>query len=295
MDVRSGACVLVCGALAFGGVAQTGAVDDRGPLDSPEGVAEGLGGLVGSLAGVAPERREVQLTERAFLQINGLAWRAAHSADFTLGGSREFSAESLELDEPVFGPLGDLALRVNDKYLLRMRGYGLDQQGTSSARSAFTAGGLSVVPGDTIETDFEYLAVEVAAGYSFDPVFSDPSTDIEIRFDAFVGVRVTDIELELQEVGGGQFTGGDTFPAAFGGTTMYMDLPAGWAIEVEGDGMGGDGVVGFGIDARVSLAPHDLFRAEFGFRHVSAEFDTDSEITFDGWTAGLYVGAGLSF
>ena len=228
------------------------------------------------------------------LDVEPLAYRPAAAGDFVLISGSEVDLETLNLDEPTFAPLGKLTFRYDD-IAFRVRGFGLSTDASVTADAPFTAGTLDVVAGDRIEAEFEFITVDATIGYRFRPVFSDPASSTAITFDVFAGARGHHLDLSYTQNGVNTIGADSTYVLAIIGAAIELDLPAGFAIEVEADAGIGPDADGFSIDAAFSYDVTNSVRAQIGFRHHSLDLEDPGGVSWDGWAAGLYVGVGVTF
>lgn len=230
------------------------------------------------------------------ITFEGHAWRAATEGDFSLAGGTVFTDQSLGVDEPVFGALGKLTFRY-DRWAVRVSGFDVQSEGSAQADEAFTAGSLAVARGDALDMEFDYFIVDASVGYRFRIPFDDTTDDVAIWIEPFLGGRVYDLSLDLEQVGVGSTEGSLTAGAILGGAALTFELTDAFFIEVEADGAGGPDALAFQIDAWFAYRPVEFAELGIGFRHVMVELGEESEddLSFDGFTAGLYFGAAFRF
>lgn len=278
----------------------------------PSRVAEASAGQA-SLAALADEAR---WRLRATVGV----WYPSASGDTRFGpaaGAGDLEIQGLlDLDdnEPTFA--GDLALFIEERWLVHLSAFDFATESATSASEPFSVNGTAFAAGTGLASDFGVTGLSAAGGYDFfgniyervHPRGRESGHHIDTRVHLLAAVRGVNVDHRLA-VTGGPTVRFDEWAAAIGGGARVgigigpdfagrhrwdVDLLITYALGGSSDADLAVFDLAFGIHYTIV----DHFALVFGYRHTDIDLDAeDAEqpYRFDGRLAGLFFGAELKF
>ena len=228
-------------------------------------------------------------------------WVPALRGDVSVPNSSSIDVEDIGADENEPAPAGRITFRA-DRWRILFRGFGFSLDETAGAERGFTLGGAAIAAGDRVNTDLSFSSFDAVAGYELFVPLDDKENDVRLAFDVIGGVRITSVDLDLSQQGGGASAAGDNVWALpIIGGRMALDLPRGFGLDltVDGGGLPGDDDA-FTWDVTVAfswMATNNL-GIEIGFRHLDSTLsdgDGPGALEFDAALAGLFGAVVIRF
>jgi len=239
------------------------------------------------------------------VQVEPILWFPSLAGDLKVASRRSFAVDSLDMDDPQLTPAGQVKLRTGAEpgsWWFVFSGFGFGIDGTESAGSSITAGGLDFDRGDRVSYDFELTSFEFTAEYVLPPILNRPDDEVRLGFNIYAGARVYDVDVTIGEPGGDEVGRDNYWFEPILGVRMLMELPRGFAIDLSVDGgwfsSGDDESSSWDLMVAFLWRFHSHGFAEIGFRHFSPYLSTgsgDDEFEFDGRLAGLWASVGFTF
>lgn len=254
------------------------------------------------VASPAAEERQVEI------EIAAGAWLPRLGGSSALGGAELDFADDLDADDLEATPRAELTMRWDD-WRLVADAFSFSTDGAAEwTSSATTFGGVSIGPGDRVETsfDFESFGLELARRVTGSESSRAHGTRGPSRFDlvAFVGARWLGTKQVLESDGEREEIRG-RWTAAYLGVGFELrwspegGLPLGEGLMLDtsaGGGlmMGGDGGTAWLVRASIRWELTERFDLLFGYRLLELDGE-DEDYDLDAGLQGLFVGAAIRF
>jgi opacity protein-like surface antigen len=236
------------------------------------------------------ERQPVPWT----IELAPIVWGAAIEGDFTLGGANEFDARDINADEPSISWGGRALLRAG-KLSLHVEAFHLaNDSDNQTASQTIAANALTIPRGSLVDWEFEFTNFKGAVGYAFEPFVKND--DVTAFLDLYAGFRYADLSWELASPGIGSTSTDNAWAHPLIGARLTLDLPYNFEFGLESDigiqPLGEETSFAWEILVGFQWEPVENVGVRFGFRHISSNFESDSdngdENDFDFFAAGLY-------
>lgn len=221
--------------------------------------------------------------------------------------------EMLELDdsEPIFG--GELTMRIDDFWQVRLSGFDFsaDSIGTFALYREF--GDVTLWPGDRYRASVNLTSAALEVGADLFAVVGSaapnrPSREVDLRFTPRLGLRYAGVDQSLQRIGGNREDLSGDWLAIYGGMEMrlryepdggLLDIPLARALLLEagagiGPALGGDGGSMWQIRAGATIEFTSNVGVMFGYRLVELDVE-DGDWKFDAGLQGLFLAATIRF
>jgi len=257
---------------------------------------------------------------RVRLRATAGAWFPALSGDVRFGAPRsagDLSVDAfldLEDNEPTFA--GDVALFIDERWLVQISAFDFATEATTVASSSFRVNGAAFAAGTALASDFGATSVAASAGYDlfgniyecFNPDGNDTGHHVDLRAHLLAGVRGLNVDHRLA-IGGGPTVAFDEW-----GATLNGGLRIGIAIGPDFAGRNRwdvDFVLTYGLggSSEANLTTLDLalgihytvvdhFALVLGYRQIDFDFDAanaSQPYRYDGRLAGLFFGGEVKF
>lgn len=218
--------------------------------------------------------------------------------------------EYLNLDTPEVRPSGEVHVAA-DRWRLSFFGSQYAQETQFVAERGFSLGDVAIDVGDTVDAEFDFTVVEVAAGYriweaDLDGDSANPAAavDTDLRLYAIGGLRAYDVDFDIREIGGqgARSTTDQFFVEPILGLRGEVDVARDFTIDLQLSGGGYydsdrstsslDIVVGF------QWRPHPNVGVQIGWRQVAYwlhDGDGADEFEYNGRMAGIQGGLVIRF
>ncbi len=258
------------------------------------------------------------------IQLEPAIWFVSPSGKFRLPAEStglrgdKLKIEELNLDAPLVSPFGELNVRTGEngawRFTFSAGDYSSDRRAT--AESNFRLGDITALAGDPLGVSFDFFTAEATLGYlvyqhDFREASEHPENAARFLLStyAFGGVRLYDVDIEVENRAGGSGREGETGTHQFfaepivgvrneleiaGDFTIDLQLSAG-ALPIEDHSS-------YSVDIAVGFMyrPHPNVAAQIGWRQVafwlSDGDDGEAEqFEYNGRLAGLYFGVTLRF
>ncbi len=236
------------------------------------------------------------------LQVEPKIWFPALRGEVTPKGGSTFEAKEVDLDEVHAAPAGEVTLR-GGRWAFTLNGFAINFDGSKRASTAIDGGSFDVGAGDRIKFDVSFSAFKLTGGYSFDPLVRDDDAGVAVWFDAYAGVQVYHLDLDLGPEAGGGLSESKTWAEPLVGIGLNIDLPHGFEVAVTIDaGATLGGGTGFAWDIsprfRWFVMENRNVAVEIGFRHVFADLvegSGDDDFEWNMAAAGLFGSVVIRF
>lgn len=261
---------------------------------------------LGKVGEIAPERGILDWS----LRVQPRVWLGSSAGDLLLpGGSGELSLDTLNLDEAGLRPILKLDFQ-KDRWRITLMGFFVDEESSIAAPFSGSLGGVSFVPGDRLDTSFDYLSIEALGSYEIWRYAGGERNgwpDLESSIDLVGGVRFTSLEVDFaatrDSVGLGSSSARHLFAEPVGGARWTLGLLQRFTLETElniGAFSTGSDHASFSLDLSTQFAyrPTPHLGALFGYRQLLTSFEDGSgadAFEYTGATAGMYFGVELRF
>ncbi len=238
------------------------------------------------------------------VQFEPGVWFPALEADLkTPGSSGVARSQALDIDEPEAAPYGEIHIRTGD-WRVTLAGFAFLVDETRSAQESFSIGAVSGAAGESVDTDLDYISLQVTAAYQFyERDFAGEDDGIAARMFAEVmgGVRTYDVDLEVSS--GGATARGDEFwiePVI--GARFGIELAEQLTIDIAATAgampLGDHSSTSWSATAGAQWRFMDNAGVQFGFRHQFTNLedgDGDDEFSLDGSLSGLFLSVVVRF
>lgn len=246
---------------------------------------------------------EYELTAGAWLPRPGgnITFGPAGSAT-TIELEDDLRVEDLETTAKV-----ELRIRKNDVWDINVSGFGFESDATQTYASTDVFGTLTLMPGDTVQSDFEMDSAHVELLYSYwRPYQPDATSPVGLRFAPGIGLRYVSSELSITQNGTSTDTAEGEWAIPYVAMMMeftYDDrddrIPLMESLRIAVNGgvgfaLGGDGGGMAQIRAGLGWGLTENIEFLFGYRLLELDVD-DENLNLDAGLQGLYLGGRVTF
>lgn len=255
------------------------------------------------------------------VRLEPQVWYVAPEGDLTMPGSASgtppVALSALDAEDPKASPAGQVTIRIpqNEEnrwgtddfwksgWFFCVGGASFSGDSTGAAPAGgFTIGSVAVAGGAAVSTSFEWSTFHAMVGKWI--VGSDFGTEGDVHVDIYgvAGLRIHTQDVTVSS-GGGSTTASETFGAALLGFRLDVQLPCGFAADVNVNANywpGDPSCTGFEVSPTFSWRPTDNLGVQIGYRLLTANCESGNEgdagyYKFDGSLAGLYAGVEIRF
>lgn len=248
------------------------------------------------------------------------AWYAALSGEARFGrpadGGNLGVGSFLDLEDNEASFAGDLALFIDDRWLVQLSAFDYATEATTTAPSGFRVNGAAFAAGTGLTSDLGLTSAAASAGYDFFgnvfehfvPGGNENGRHVDIRAHLLASARGLNVDHRLA-IDGGPTPVFDEWAATIGGG-LRVGIAVGpdfagrnrWDVDfVITYGVGGSSEadlttldLAFGIHYTVV----DHFALVLGYRQIDFDFDAEDAsqpYRYDGRLAGLFFGGEVKF
>lgn len=241
-------------------------------------------------------------------RIEPSAWFAGPAGEVQLPGSGlTLDFGDLNLDSTAIRPMAEAHLR-NGPWRVTLRGFTVDEEGTTTATFSGALGNVAFSTGDVLRAEVSMASVELEGSYRFEPFVmgrrSDGApVDLDSWFEVIAGARVHTFDFDFAVEGGASQGESRVFGEPLVGLRWNLEIDKDFSIDVMGT------IGGFAIDDNTYSVSADVIAGgtwritpnagiQIGYRQLASFYgdgEGADEFVGQGSTAGLYFGADFRF